>query len=97
MIYSDGFSILGTKHFVGTTHEQHVYKKTLSLSKISSFGRCLLSTFSFNRFVARFLPTVEAVEAASRKMGVWNLGDLGLSGKVECQAYISPRVAEKIT
>ena len=33
-------------------------------------------------------------------MGVWNLGDLGdlgRSGKVECQAYIYPRLAEKKT
>ena len=58
------FSILGNKHFVGTTHEQHVYKKTLSLSKISSFG-------PFPPFHQRLKPLKAAVPWV---MGVWNLG-----------------------
>ena len=47
--------------------------------------------------VSSFPPTVgqPLFRRAPEIMGVWNLGDLGLSGKVECQAYIYPRVAQK--
>lgn len=81
IIYSDGFSILGTKHFVGTTHEQHVYKKTLSLSKISSFGRFLLSTNGWSRWSR--VPWV---------MGVWNLG-VGAVGQNSVQGWVPGKIS----
>ena len=75
------FSILGNKHFVGTTHEQHVYKKTLSLSKISSFGRFLLSTNGWSRWSR--VPWV---------MGVWNLG-VGAVGQNSVQGWVPGKIS----
>ena len=75
------FSILGNKHFVGTTHEQHVYKKTLSLSKISSFDRFLLSTNGWSRWSR--VPWV---------MGVWNLG-VGAVGQNSVQGWVPGKIS----